>query len=771
MILRLTSIDQFGVLDDFKWNRDNKLQDFKEKNIIYGWNYSGKTTLSRLFSSLKNKKLHEDFNSAKFKLKTTDSDEFDYTLIDSFPYNIAVFNQEYIQSKLNWNSKTELGHPIAFDVGENVETRKTIQDLEDSVAKIEKRAEPIKSVIALYDEYEKNHFTTVSKQIRLTVFDNTERFDKGSFKTVLKDLDEDQVENKILEDDDAEELKKISNSKNDFDIHDEIKYESNFHNLKVRTENLLKQEPPKDRIIEILDENKELRDWTERGLDFDENKEECAFCGNNVSEERIKLLQEYFSNASQTLRQEIEDLKLLINQEISNLDLIAIPNSKNDFTESVREEIAEKLKVFPGLKKNYKSCLKKLIAELNRKEDGNIFNALKIEDFQCDDANFSEWFIEMNKDISRHNNLVNNFDETRKDARNRLITHLVADFIHSEKFFEKEKSAQKAERRLNAHKKYIDKQNLLIQEKRDSLKTITKGKDQLNKFIQKFLNRKDIAIQVTSEDKFMLYRGDKPAINLSEGEKTAIAFSYFLVDYESMGLEMMCKTIIFIDDPISSLDTNHIAQVYSLINSFFFRKNIDQQNPDKVINCFLQFFISTHNFEFFSFLKDSANLKKRKKVRNEQGVTSQIPNCGFYQMQKLDSSKSILKTLPNELKNYKSEYIYLFKLIYEYRVKIDAGEDTYDILMPNAIRRFLEIYTLMKIPNEPDSVENRIEELVDDITQFKLLNHFSHFTSFEKTTRHDELLMVLPDATQELFDLLKLDEKHYSSLKKAIKAA
>lgn len=55
MILRLTSIDQFGVLDDFKWNRDNKLQDFKEKNIIYGWNYSGKTTLSRLFSSLKEK--------------------------------------------------------------------------------------------------------------------------------------------------------------------------------------------------------------------------------------------------------------------------------------------------------------------------------------------------------------------------------------------------------------------------------------------------------------------------------------------------------------------------------------------------------------------------------------------------------------------------------------------------------------------------------------------------------------------------------------------
>ncbi len=771
MILRLTSIDQFGVLDDFKWNRDNKLQDFKEKNIIYGWNYSGKTTLSRLFSSLKNKELHEDFDSAKFKLKTIDSEELDNSAIEEFPYPIAVFNQEYIQSKLNWNSKTELGQPIAFDVGENVKTRKKIEELENAVAEIESREENIKSVISVFEEYEKSHFTAISKQIRLTVFENTERFDKGSFKTVLKSLERDQLQNYILTDTEAEDLKKISNSKNDFDKHDEIQYQSKFSELKLATEKLLRQEPPKEKVIEILDENKELRDWTEKGLDFEENKNECSFCGNTVSDGRIKLLQDYFSNASQVLRNEIGVLKLSIAQEISNLDKISIPKSKNDFTESVREEIDKKLKAFPAFKKEYKACLEKLNKELDRKEDGNIFNSLIIQDLHCDNENFSQWFLDINKEISNHNDLVENFEETRKDARNRLIKHLVADYIQSEQYFKKEANSQKAERRLKSHRKYIDKQKLSIQEKKDSLKTITKGKDQLNKFIQKFLNRKDIAVHVTSEDKFMLFRGEKPAINLSEGEKTAIAFSYFLVDYESMGIDEMCKTIIFIDDPISSLDTNHIAQVYSLINSFFFRKNIDQESPNRLVNCFRQFFISTHNFEFFSFLKDSANLKKKKKVRNDEGRTSQIPNCGFYQMQKLNSQKSVLRTLPDELKNYKSEYIYLFKLINDYKEKIDSGENLYDILIPNAIRRFLEIYTLMKIPNEPDSVENRIRELVDDVTQFKLLNHFSHFTSFEKTTKHDELLMVLPDATNELYELLELDEKHFSSLKKAIKAA
>ncbi|MGB2174056.1 MAG: AAA family ATPase [Flavobacteriaceae bacterium] len=137
-------------------------------------------------------------------------------------------------------------------------------------------------------------------------------------------------------------------------------------------------------------------------------------------------------------------------------------------------------------------------------------------------------------------------------------------------------------------------------------------------------------------------------------------------------------------------------------------------------------------------------------------------------MQKIDTDNSVLKGLNKALKRYKSEYIYLFSLIYKYKQEIENGGEVYDILIPNALRRFLEIYTLMKIPNEPDSVENKIVQLVDNVNNFKTLNHFSHFTSFEKATRHDELIMVLPTACNELFELLKLDEKHFESLKKAI---
>jgi wobble nucleotide-excising tRNase len=51
MIGKILEIKNLGVFKDFKWNRNPKLQEFKEKNIIYGSNYSGKPTISRIFSS------------------------------------------------------------------------------------------------------------------------------------------------------------------------------------------------------------------------------------------------------------------------------------------------------------------------------------------------------------------------------------------------------------------------------------------------------------------------------------------------------------------------------------------------------------------------------------------------------------------------------------------------------------------------------------------------------------------------------------------------
>jgi wobble nucleotide-excising tRNase len=288
------------------------------------------------------------------------------------------------------------------------------------------------------------------------------------------------------------------------------------------------------------------------------------------------------------------------------------------------------------------------------------------------------------------------------------------------------------------------------------LKSVIAGQLELNDFIKKILNRDDIAIEVTVDDKFILKRGEKIAENLSEGEKTAISFSYFLVSLESLHRDKKLKDIIiFIDDPISSLDGNHIAQIYSLINSFFFRQNEDPAEPNKFVNCFKQLFISTHNFEFFSFLKDSNRINK-KNTRE------------YYFVKRLSKDESEIQGLPKSLRDYKSEYIYLFDIIYKF---FEGGCQEFDdklILMPNAVRRFLEIYTLLKLPDSNDEVDARLRILMPEPHQLKTLHHFSHFTTFEKVTKHDELLMNLPEAVQELMTLLGQDTLHFESLKKAI---
>lgn len=57
MITKVNKIKDFGVFKNFN---SNFLSEFKTFNLIYGWNYSGKTTLSRVFRCLEKGQLHND---------------------------------------------------------------------------------------------------------------------------------------------------------------------------------------------------------------------------------------------------------------------------------------------------------------------------------------------------------------------------------------------------------------------------------------------------------------------------------------------------------------------------------------------------------------------------------------------------------------------------------------------------------------------------------------------------------------------------------------
>ena len=80
---------------------------------------------------------------------------------------------------------------------------------------------------------------------------------------------------------------------------------------------------------------------------------------------------------------------------------------------------------------------------------------------------------------------------------------------------------------------------------------------------------------------------------MSDGEKTVMAFCYFLISLKSKKSDgtnnKIEDTIIVIDDPISSLSNNYIYQIYSYINSDF--------------DTAKQVFIFSHNFYFINLVK------------------------------------------------------------------------------------------------------------------------------------------------------------------------
>lgn len=77
-------------------------------------------------------------------------------------------------------------------------------------------------------------------------------------------------------------------------------------------------------------------------------------------------------------------------------------------------------------------------------------------------------------------------------------------------------------------------------------------------------------------------------------------------------------------------------------------------------------------------------------------------------------------------------------------------------------------YTLIKLPGHQGEIDDRIKILIGDTNELKILHTFSHFTTFERTTRHNELLSRLPDIIDDVFVLLGKDPEHLNSLQEGI---
>ncbi len=237
-----------------------------------------------------------------------------------------------------------------------------------------------------------------------------------------------------------------------------------------------------------------------------------------------------------------------------------------------------------------------------------------IEDLSVLMDSVSVQIVSINAAISEHNRKAENYQLERKALEQRLLGHirkLATDTIinHDEQLAElAEKSAK-----LTASQKAIEVQlNTLIETIRDKSSLIVNTQETIER-INHSLNSLGITgfhiAPYDDRDDYRLVRegesSDTPVFgSLSEGEKTLIAFLYFLetcTGRKSRDDDDQRKRLIVIEDPISSLSQNYVFEIASLIQHQVIRAKI----AEKVI-------ILTHSLFFFQELLLSAERKKRR---------------------------------------------------------------------------------------------------------------------------------------------------------------
>lgn len=223
------------------------------------------------------------------------------------------------------------------------------------------------------------------------------------------------------------------------------------------------------------------------------------------------------------------------------------------------------------------------------------------------------------------------------------------------------------------------------------------------------------------------------------------------------------KPIIWIDDPISSLDSNHIYFIFSLIVSRITK-----------IGCFSQLFLSTHNLDFLKYLVRLNSFKIGNDGNYVLGNNGkpQAETKAYFMIERYGNTSTI-RSLPKYLKNNATEYNYLFSQIYKVSQCVAVTDDNFDMLYSfgNSARKFLEMYLYFKYPTDEELLPKLkrffAPEDVPPILINRLINEDSHGPTPENGLRSGIDPETIPVA-QKIIHLLQNDTEQYNAFIQSI---
>ena len=733
MIIKINRLTNFGNYRQFQWG---STANFTKYNLIYGWNYSGKTTLSRLFQVLAKPTELTQWQGCQFEVELQGGAKLTHVNLAN-PLRIKVFNRDFIQSNFQQEHKA----PAVFIVGGNtIHLRNRITRLNEHKTKTHSiKARLNESHQQLKRELDSLGTTHASSVATLTG-DKTYNRTKLTAEIARIKATPDTF---ILSDEALQAKVSLLRSTQEWkDISPVANITTNLETLRQGLSTVMKKTASNEAITK-LKENRDLESWIRTGLTHHTNAAQCEFCGSIFSVDRLTALQRHFSKA-------YEDLTAEVTTQVNTLEntkfAIALPDER-DFMPDLKDQfITLKGKVDAWI--IWANGVIGELATLAKQKQLVLETQLSCAVDTSRASEVKQIVADINTLVTTHNQKRSQIDKEKIAAKETIEKHNAATFYKMNNISDKETAIQTAEakvdRAINLLTGIDGKKNAI--EAQIQQQSIAAQK--INETIQFLLPDNNISVAEIPGGFFEFRRDGTQAKNLSDGEKTAITFAYFLATLENNGASLN-QTIVFIDDPISSLDSNHIYAIYALIT-----KRLDSS---------LQIFVSTHNSELYTLLKDNW-FEARQQFSNRANASS------YYARRFVDTNQlwhSTLEDTPVLLRKYKSEYQFIFEQLHKFSSShAPSLHEAYTA--PNLLRKFLEAYLGFKKPCTP-KWSSKLDLLFDtDVEQTeiqKFSDDASHLQGLNRALQQPDFIPNAQNTVKKVIQALKTkDTPHYTSM-------
>ena len=737
MIIRINRLTNFGNYRQFQWG---STANFTKYNLIYGWNYSGKTTLSRLFQVLAMPTELTQWQGCQFEVELQSGAKLTH-VNHANPPRIKVFNRDFIQSNFQQEHKA----PAVFIVGgSTIHLRNRITRLNEHLdrtrtieAGLNERHQQLKKEL---DSLGTTHASFVATLTGDKTYNRTKLTAEIARIKATPDtfiLSDEALQAKVSLLRSTQEWKDISSvahTTTDLEI------------LRQDLSTVLKKTASNEAIAK-LKENRELESWIRTGLSHHANATQCEFCGSTIPADRLTALQRHFSKA-------YEDLSSEVTTQVNTLETtkftIALPDERDFMPDLKGRFVTLKGKVDAWL--TWANGIIGELATLAKQKQLALEMQLSCAMDTTRTAEVTQIVADINALITEHNQKRSQLDSEKRAAKEAIEKHHAAAFYETNNISDREADIQTAETKADKAQSVLaiieDEKNAIeIQIQQQSI-----AARKINETIQFLLPDNNISVAEISGGSLEFRRDGVQAKNLSDGEKTAITFAYFLATLENNGASLN-QTIVFVDDPISSLDSNHIYAIYALLT-----KRLD--------SC-LQIFVSTHNNELHTLLKEEW-FKNGKPSNNDTACSYFVRRCFD-----TDSKQwhSVLEDMPALLRSYKSEYQFVYDLLYKFAAAAEpTPHEAYT--SPNLLRKFLEAYLGFVNPSVPQwskKLDLLFDLEIDRVEIQKFADDASHLQGLGRALQQPNFVPRAQNNVKKVIQALKAkDLQHYTAMCKVI---